>query len=81
MEMMFNKFLKKNQWYEITTVQHEHVRTIYEGRFEGTEKIGDVTFLKVRSVETLKIELIAVLKITAIASYSPQDIDQEKAKV
>ena len=81
MEMMFNKFLKKNQWYEITTVQHEHVRNIYEGRFEGIEKIGDVTFLKVRSVETLKIELIAVPKITAIASYSPQDIDQEKAKV
>jgi hypothetical protein len=78
---MFNKFLKKNQWYEITTVQHEHVRNIYEGRFEGIEKIGDVTFLKVRSVETLKIELIAVPKITAIASYSPQDIDQEKAKV
>ena len=78
--MMFNKFLKKNQWYEITTVQHEQVRTIYEGCFEGTEKIGDVTFLKVRSVETFKIELIAVPKITAIASYSPENIDQEKAK-
>ena len=79
--MMFNKFLKKNQWYEITTVQHEHVRTIYEGRFEGTEKIGDVTFLKVRSVENLKIELIAVPKITAIASYSGENVDKENIQV
>jgi hypothetical protein len=78
---MFNKFLKKNQWYEITTVQHEQVRTIYEGRFEGTEKIGDVTFLKVRSVENLKIELIAVPKITAIASYSGENADKENIQV
>ena len=69
--MMNKNFLRKNQWYEFSTLLPNGSNINYIGQFKGIEKVGHTTFLKMLHYTTGMHGLFNTDQISRIIAYIP----------